>query len=241
MADKTSEQDPNMRAAEYVLGTLSAEDTTKLESEFEHDHALQLEVAYWEEQLGQLGLQLEPVEPPAQVWNAIWNRTNEDAGSKHPRVSPMPRRPARLWQGLAVAASVVAVVLAGMLYIVASKPSQMMQPTYASMLYDKPTSTGWLVTANAQTDEMTIMAMGSYPLPEGKELRLWIMPEDGKAMASGVIPPDGQSRWHMSTRVAKMLEQPATRFVVTMEDAGEPVSDGPEGPVMWQAPVIQHT
>lgn len=230
-----------MRAAEYVLGTLPASEAAAFKRELTQDRNLQAEVTFWEEQLGQLGLQLDPVTPPAEVWDAIRARTDEHADSGPPRNVPAAPRPSRLWQGLAVAASIATVVLASLLYVVVSEPPQQAQPTYASMFYDKPTSTGWLLTASKQTGKMSVMAMGDYSLPEDKELRLWVIPKGGKPIASGVVPAHGRNSWQMSTRVAQLLAESSTVFAVSMEAAGEPVSDGPQGPIMWQAPVTQRT
>lgn len=230
-----------MRVAEYVLGTLPAAEAAMLERGLEHDRELQLEVAYWEEQLGQLGLQLTPVEPPAGVWDAIRAHTTERAGPTQSASAPERRRPSRLWQGLAVAASIVAVVLAGRLYMVASTPEPVVQPTYVSVFHDQSTATDWLVTVREDTGKMAVVAMGTYPLPEGKELRLWVIPKGGKPIASGVVPADGRNSWPMAARVAKLLEDPATKLAVSMEAAGEPVSDGPQGPILWQTSVNPQT
>lgn len=239
MTNDSSEQDPNMRAAEYVLGTLPSSDSAALEREFEHDHALQREVAYWEEQLGQLGLQLTPTDPPVAVWDAIRARISERASTRHAIAAPRPRQPSRLWQGLAAAASIAAVVLASLLYVVTSQPTPKPQPTYASIFYDKATSSGWLLTADAQTGEMSVMAMGGYSVPDGKELRLWVIPKGGKPIASGVVPSHGRNSWQMSSQVMQLLDDSTTVLAVTMEPTSDPVSDGPDGPVMWQAHVTQ--
>lgn len=234
-----SEQDPNMRAAEYVLGTLPTDEAARVERQLEHDNDLQTEVGYWEEQLGQLALALTPVDPPASAWQLI--REHLDGRPRaHANFAARPApRPARLWQGLAAAASVAAVVLAGLLYVAATRPPPLAPAaTYASVFYDEPTATGWLLTANADTGEMAVAIVGDYPLAPGKELRLWVLPAAGGApIASGIVPAHGTNSWPMSVRVAKLLRDPATVLAVSIEDAGQPVSDGPQGPVMWQASV----
>lgn len=239
MTQETFEQDPNMRAAEYVLGTLPADEAAKVAQELTYDRELQAEVAYWEEQLGQLGLQLTPIDPPAQVWETIRARTVERPAPGQTQDAPAPRRSSRLWQGFAIAASIVAVVLAGLLYVATSTAPQVTRPTYASMFYDKATSTGWLVTASAKTGQMSVMAMGGYSVPQGKELRLWVIPKGGKPIASGIVPSHGRNSWQMSTRVAQLLDESTTVLAVSMEVAGKPVSDGPQGPILWTAPVSQ--
>lgn len=239
-----SGQDPNMRAAEYVLGTLPADETARVERELEHDRDLQREIAFWEDQLGQLGLALTPVDPPAATWQTIRARLDgpqldRSNGDVAPHAAP-PRRPSRLWQGLAMAASVAALVLAGLLYVATTRPIQAPTPTYASIFYDAPTATGWMLTASADSGKMSVTAVGDYPLPSDKELRLWIIPEGGKPIASGIVPAAGANSWTMTTRVAQLLRKPATMVAVSMEAAGQPTSDGPQGPIMWQAQIRKH-
>lgn len=242
---RPGERDPDMRAAEYVLGTLPFDEAKRMERELIHDQALRDEVALWEEQLGQLGLALPPVAPPAEAWDAIRARLHTpEPKVRDERVHPAPqqqrRQSSRLWQGLAMAASVAALVLAGLLYVTVTRPPTTPQtPTYASIFYDQPTATGWFLAANAETDEMSVTAVGDYPMPTGKELRLWIIPASGKPIASGVVPTTGTHSWAMSARVAQLLRDPATAIAVSMEVVGQPVSAGPQGPILWQAQVRQ--
>ncbi|MDN5861929.1 MAG: anti-sigma factor, partial [Salinisphaera sp.] len=214
-----------------------------LARELEQDPGLHNEVAWWEERLGQLGLALEPVAPPAELLARILARLDAERGCGQPRVAEEPsrntvsRRPSRAWPGLALAASLAALVLAALLYIQVTQPVQAPTPGYASIFYDQPTATGWLLTASTASGEMAVTAVGAYPLPKGKELRLWVIPAGGNPIASGIVPADGENRWPMSPRVTKLLRDPATALAVSMETAGQPVSDGPQGPILWQAKV----
>lgn len=237
-----SAQDPDMRAAEYVLGTLSADEAAQVAHALTHDHDIQIEVAYWEEQLGQLGLALAPVDPPPEAWAMIHAQIDAHQPARknhlHAPHSARPRRRSRLWQGLAAAASVAAIILAGLLYV-ETRPVTAPTPTYASIFYDQSTSTGWLLTASPETGKMSVQAVGNYPLPTGKELRLWIIPDGGQPIASGIVPAEGTNDWAMSPRVAKLLRNSATVLAVTLETIGRPLTDGPGGPVMWTAPIRQ--
>lgn len=240
---KSSRQDPDMRVAEYVLGTLAANERAGVERELEGNRALQDEVAFWEEQLGQLALALTPVDPPAATWEAIRMRLHDPRPERPQQAddapAAAPRRPSRLWRGWAIAASVIALVLAGLLYVVTNRPVPAPTPTYASIFYDQPSSTGWLLTASTSTGQMSVTAVGDYPLAPDKELRLWIIPPEGKPIASGIVPAEGANSWRMSARVSQLLREPATAIAVSLEAAGEPVSDGPQGPILWKAQVRQ--
>lgn len=246
-----TEQDMNMRAAEYVLGTLAPQETAQVTRELENNHTLQAEVAYWEEQLGQLALALPPVEPPQAAWTAISARINEprtitpqSEAVRSAKVTELAawRRPLFVWQSLTAAASVAALVLSGVLLIEMNRnAAPVPAPTYASMFYDQPSATGWMLTANTASGEMSVTAVGDYPLPTGKELRLWVIPPGGKPIASGLIPAHGKNSWVMSSRVAQLLHNPATVLAVSMEVTGQPTRNGAQGPIMWQAPVRQRS
>src|SRR5699024_9802600 len=114
------------------------------------------------------------------------------------------------------APSSAGVVRARLLLGAPTTPPQAPQPTYASMFYDKSTATGWLVTASADSGEMSVMAMGEYPLPQDKELRLWIIPKGGKPIASGLVPPQGHNEWQMSNRIAQLLKTSTASLAVSM-------------------------
>jgi anti-sigma-K factor RskA len=58
-------------AAEYVLGTLSAEERTHAEALLSFDPAFEQAVRQWERRLGELNVMVEAVEPPAGVWEKI--------------------------------------------------------------------------------------------------------------------------------------------------------------------------
>jgi hypothetical protein len=63
--------EPNMQAAEYVLGTLSADERRAFEALLAHDTAAQQAVGDWQRRLLPLTNALSDVEPPAHVWEAI--------------------------------------------------------------------------------------------------------------------------------------------------------------------------
>ncbi|MDA3920251.1 MAG: anti-sigma factor [Salinisphaera sp.] len=258
-SDKNSDlrESSILDAAEYVLGTLDAETRRQVERDMATDAGLSQEVAYWQDRLGVLGLSLEPVEPPDSIWQSIARRTGintVDAQHEHDRVvsldqrsareksAPEKRSRSRVWQGLAVAASVAAVVMAALLFSnVAADRSQSGQPAYASVLYDKPTGMSWLVTASRQPHKLSVMAMGSYPLPQGKVLRLWLEPENGKVVFLGKWPDSrGEHTLKMPEAVAAKLAH-AKRLMVTMEDAGTAPGAGPFKRLMWVSPVARRT
>ena len=58
-------------AAEYVLGTLAADERTSAEGLIANNPAFADSVRQWERRLGELNVMVEAVEPPPQVWDRI--------------------------------------------------------------------------------------------------------------------------------------------------------------------------
>ena len=71
------DDDRDALAAEYVLGTLSADEREQAEALLAIDPGICRIVREWERRLGELNVMVEAVEPPAEVWDKI---TTEIAG-----------------------------------------------------------------------------------------------------------------------------------------------------------------
>ena len=65
------DDDRDALAAEYVLGTLSAEERGQAEALITIDPGFAEIVRVWERRLGELNVMVEAVEPPADLWNKI--------------------------------------------------------------------------------------------------------------------------------------------------------------------------
>ncbi len=65
------EDDQDTLAAEYVLGTLSAQERDQAEALLSFDPGFEAAVRQWERRLGELNVMVEAVEPPPEVWEKI--------------------------------------------------------------------------------------------------------------------------------------------------------------------------
>jgi len=74
------EEDQETLAAEYVLGTLSAEEREHAEALRSFDPEFDAAVKQWERRLGELNVMVEAVEPPA----AVWDKIKSDVGIETP-------------------------------------------------------------------------------------------------------------------------------------------------------------
>lgn len=67
----TYSEDHIALAAEYVLGTLDAEERTQVETMMTVDSGFRAVVEAWEVKLGGLNQMVDPIEPPAELWDRI--------------------------------------------------------------------------------------------------------------------------------------------------------------------------
>ena len=65
------DDDLDALAAEYVLGTLSADERGHAEALLVIDPGFDAAVRQWERRLGELNVMVEAVEPPPEVWDSI--------------------------------------------------------------------------------------------------------------------------------------------------------------------------
>ncbi len=67
----TMDEDRDGFAAEYVLGTLDADERAQADTLLQVDTDFAAAVRQWERRLGELNVLVAPVEPPAPVWDRI--------------------------------------------------------------------------------------------------------------------------------------------------------------------------
>ena len=80
-------------AAEYVLGTLDAEDRARARTLLEADETFAAKVELWERRFGDLYLMVEPVEPDSDVWARIKAKMPEVKQGVRTTELPMPPAP----------------------------------------------------------------------------------------------------------------------------------------------------
>jgi anti-sigma-K factor RskA len=81
------EEDQDTLAAEYVLGTLSAEEREHAEALISFDPGFEAAVRQWERRLGELNVMVEAVEPPTEVWDKIKQEVGPQIESVEPEAA----------------------------------------------------------------------------------------------------------------------------------------------------------
>lgn len=209
-----AQDDPDLLAAEYALGTLDGEERITARARIEADAEFGSAVAAWERRLAPLSRLVQDVSPPPDLWARV------AASSTTATVVVLPPKRLRLWQATAAAALAIAAGLAA--FIVVRSPPQ---PVVAVLA---PTNGASVLLAFAGPNGgFTVQPAGPLAqVPPGRDLELWELPSGALHPRSlGVLPASGR---HLETAPA-----PGTRILVSLEPRGGSPSGQPTGPVLY--------
>lgn len=234
----------HMLAAEYALGTLRGRARDRFERLLDEDRGLRPILAYWENRLGQLGLDLTPVTPPDSVWQAIERRVGRVPAAERPVSRPIrPPRPSLwqrtgFWRGWAAMASAACLALAITLWVVPGPGAGNGHMPYVSVMSAQKGQAKWLIMLYPGSRRVRVKTVSSYPMPKHHALELWMLPSgQKKPVALGVIPGSGSGWMPMPSSTLKYMGARA-KLAVSLEPAGGSPTGQPTGPVLSVAQVM---
>src|SRR5882724_10238885 len=156
----TMDEDVDGFAAEYVLGTLSADERAEADALKLVDPGFAAKIREWERRLGELNVLVAPVEPPTAVWDRIKAGLESTGQSEYlhlPEVpAPPQREPAaasaeivdltqrmRRWRGLTVITGTLAACFVGLVLAREYRPDVLPpdwrhQPQVVERVVEKP-------------------------------------------------------------------------------------------------------
>jgi anti-sigma-K factor RskA len=214
-------------AAEYVIGSLPADERAEFEQALLRDFTMQQAVYYWQDKLLPMTRMLAPVEPSPEVWARIERGLN--------RQTETPKQ--SWWKGLtfwrfgAVAASLLAVVLALKLIAPGSITPLPEAVRYVAVLQspDKKDA-GWIVEASAG-GKLRLTPMGTTTVAPQKVLQFWTKAQGASGPTSlGLVPPDRVTEIDVARLPTLEREQ---LFELTLEPEGGSTIGRPTGPILY--------
>jgi len=155
----TMDEDVNGFAAEYVLGTLDADERAEADALRLVDASFAAKVLEWERRLGELNVLVAPVEPSAAVWDRIKAGLESTGQSEHLHLPEVPvppvRQPApsadivdltqrmRRWRGLTVITGTLAACFVGLVLVREYRPDVLppdwrQRPRVVERVIEKP-------------------------------------------------------------------------------------------------------
>ncbi len=213
-------------AAEYVLGTLRGRARRRFERWLVSPQVGSMVMA-WEERLAGLEQPLQPVAPPAKVWNGI-----EAKLALRNRAHPVR------WIALAATFALVAIVavfaLRGPFGDVAPPPQ--LAATQLGMLQADPQTIYWRVEVLGENQEISLHVQEVHELPPGKAHELWALRDDGTPVSLGLLPRSGDQRRVLTAAQREALQR-SKQIAVSLEPEGGSPTGAPTGPVLLVAPL----
>lgn len=228
MIDLRDADESDALAAEYVLGTLGADDHAAVAAALAGDRALQAAVYAWQDRLLGLSARAAPVVPRA----SLWPRIDIALAAATPR--QLAQRPPwwqrlRLWQGLS-AAALSACLLLGVL-LLQQRPDASAGARYVALLQSpSDQSTGWVVELQGDRLRLVPTTAGG-PTPPGRSLQFWTKLEGAAGPTSLGLVRAGQALELPLSRLPGV--GPQQLFEITLEPEGGSTIGRPTGPILY--------
>lgn len=210
------------QAAEYVLGTLDADERRAIELQLGSNAALRAAIVQWEADLLPLASLAEPVTPSAQLWRRIGRSA---AGVQPVRTSAW--RSLGLWRALTGASVAVAALLAVLLV---GRP-EVGKPQYMVVLVGPQDKAPGYVMQASNSRQLSLVPLNTAPVPSDKSLQFWTKADGwGGPVSLGLVKP-GQTITIPLDALPNV--QPNQLFELTLEPAkGSPINK-PTGPIQF--------
>lgn len=219
-------------AAAYVAGTLRGAARRRFVALTRVHPALRRAVHEWEARLMPLTSTVEPVVPPARVWQAIERRI-APVSVPVSATAPKPGWWERLavWRALTGVASIAALTLAVLLAL--PQPAQPPIVVVLSAAGGTPGAGGvvpasFVASISADGRALVTKPIQQVSLQSDKALELWAVPPSGAPRSLGLISAQGAT----VVQRGRVLDNTAA-FAVSLEPPGGSPTGAPTGPILY--------
>ena len=248
---------PDIRAAEYVLGTLGSAEREEAQALLAFDPAFAALVRDWERRLGELHALADSFEPPPEVWDTIKAKIPETDQSapirlpEIPSVRPLRSLPSEVlialneqvsrWRLVAAATGAIAAVFA--LFIITANvaptvlpdalrpPSrESSPPRFVAVLQRDVTAPEFILTIDLAVRSLTVRRVAAEQLP-GKSYELWLVSDKFPAPRSLGVIGDQEVTQSSNLRPYDPTIISDATFAVSLEPEGGSLSGAPSNVV----------
>ena len=222
--DMAAPADRNHLAAEYVLGVLDAAQRRAVETRIARDRAFAREVAVWQEHLGALADEIEPVAAPLYVWPRVRSAlfARERRGGWLESVG--------FWRWLAAGTGALAVAALAAVFVLSSRaPPQPAAPMVAAINLDDG-RTAFLATIDLAHGTMVVLPV-SATIPAQKVPELWLIPPNDKPHSLGVVDVSHPVSITIPAALRSVVTLNAA-VAISVEPPGGSPTGQPTGPVI---------
>jgi anti-sigma-K factor RskA len=227
-----SDDQNNLRYAEYVLGVLDADARAAVAHEIATSDEAALAVALWQQRLAPLTEVLPQITPSQDVWRRIRQSLRWDAPRESRDATSFWNNP-RPWQWLSMCASLIAAVCVVMLLRAPVREAPE-NPHIALMVSSIRQDNGvadWTATMDLDRKQMVVVPAATAAIPTGRSTELWLIPAGRGPIPVGVFAPDTTTILPLSAALLAQLG-PTAALAVSVEPLGGSPTGQPTGPVI---------
>lgn len=237
----TMDEDREILAAEYALGTLDAAERAQAERLIASEPAFAARVRYWEGRLSPLADAIEGVEPPASVWPGILAAlpglsvmSGTPSGSAE--IVDLTRKLKR-WR---TATYVAGALAASLLLFIGVREAMLPKPDsgrYVAVLQADKVSPGFLLSVDLKTKEFTVRRVGADQQAD-RSYELWLVHDKFPQPRSlGVIGDHEFTRAQLSAYDRQIINE--ATYAVSIEPPGGSPTGVATGPIVYVGKLIE--
>lgn len=240
-------------AAEYVLGTLPADEHAAFRREMDSEADLPALVLAWQARLSPLAEAVPPVAPSDGLWRSILAALPGAGETASPATTPSAggevvawpasaemtrlRRSRSIWRGGAVALAALAAALA--VYIAAARPEGSLAGQDLVAVVNRSGDLPALLVRVDQRAGLVQIRTLAAEAPADHSLELWSVAGGAPPRSLGLVGSGGLTRAALPAGNRRALE--GTVIAVSVEPAGGSRTGGPTGPVIYTGKLVRET
>jgi anti-sigma-K factor RskA len=216
--------DDNLKAAEYVLGVMPADERASFARQIEADRTLRTAVAFWENHFAVFTDGVNSVSPPPEVWQRLERRM-------FPQEKSVPTswwNNLAIWRGASLAALTGMATLAAALYLTPVGQQQ----TPGSMIAEVAAQDGTIRVAtlyDPATGELKINRVEGTTAA-GRSFELWLIEGENNPVSLGVLPDTTKATIEIANQLSSKM--PNATLAISDEPAGGSPTGQPTGAVL---------
>jgi anti-sigma-K factor RskA len=221
----TERDDLDLQIAEYVLGTLPADERNALSARRERDPTLDARIAEWVERVSVMADDIEPVEPGPEVFARIERALDRDDSN----VIAL-RRQVKRWRWSTALTSAAAVVLVAVLTF---QPQPEKAPeSFVAVFQHNDQQPAFLLTLNLNDRQLSVRPVTAEQKPD-KSYQLWIKADElgPNPKSVGVLGDQFQIDRGALSKYEPSLLRKAT-FGISVEPPGGSPTGQPTSPAI---------
>ena len=233
----------DVRAAEYVLGVLDADERRQVQSRLAGDPAFARLVEAWEERFASWLLQAPAVAPSDHVWPRIRTRLGWPA-VENGRNAGLWNNPA-FWRGAAALTAVAAAAVVAIGLNLRGPPETAPAPVAVqpvplpgesaarpvAVLARDDGATAWIAAIDAAAGRISMAPVPSPADARGRVNELWLIPAGRAPISLGFVSNEKAHTIEVPAAVRGALAVGATLAVTLEPEAGMPHA-APTGPIV---------